>query len=248
MKNLRFATLLLSIAVSATGMSACAPVQTTKDIEYSHQHDGKLVYIDEEMRYAFSIPDFPADESEEYHEDFKVLHGWQEQRTEAQCFAAAGQEYASIQETYPAYKKFFDSLSYQDKEFLHRVYEDAHTINKIVKARFSRPRPFHTAATLEPCANIGRINGYAYPSGHATMAGTFEGMMLIIDPDNEKGIKDATQRAGMYRVLAGVHHPTDIRAGYKLGRDIFDTLKKNGNFMKKLNSLHEKYVKYKKAH
>lgn len=246
MKNLRFTALVLSAGLAAA-MSACAPLQP-KEIVYSHQHDGKLVYLSEDMRNAFSIPDFPADESEEYYQDFKVLHGWQEQRTEAQCFAAAGQEYASIQETYPSYKKFFDSLSYSDKEFLHRVYEDAHTINKIVKANFSRPRPFRTDAALEPCANIGRINGYAYPSGHATMAGTFEGMMFIIDPDNKKGIKDATQRAGMYRVLAGVHHPTDIKAGYDLGRDIFNALKKNDAFMKKLNSLHEKFVKYKKSH
>ena len=247
MKNISCANLhALAFVALAAVLTSCS-LTNVKNFEYSHNHDGKLFYISENLRNSFSIPDFPADDSDEYYQDFKVLKGWQEQRTEEQCFAANSQEYSSMQELFPAYREFFNSLSDSDKYFLYRVYEDAHTINITVKSKFTRPRPFRSDPSLEPCANIGRIKGYAYPSGHATMSGVFEKMMLVIDPDNEKGIKDAAQRAGMYRVLAGLHHPSDIKAGYALGADIYEALKKNSEFNKKLNSLHEKYVKFKSA-
>ena len=232
---------LFLIAVLAVFVSACskAPV-------YTHNHDGQLKYISEDMRNEFSIADFPADESEAYYRDFEVLRDWQKKRTKEQCLAADKQQFASIQELFPEYKDFFDSLSVSDKKFLYRIYEDAHTININVKAHFTRPRPFLSDPGLQPCENIGRIGGYAYPSGHATMAGTFEGVMLAIDPENAEGIKAAVRQAGLNRIIAGVHHPTDITAGDGLGHEIYKEFEKNPEFVQKLQALHEKFVKFKK--
>jgi len=233
--------ILFVITVFAVCASACAKVPI-----YTHKHDGQLKYISEDMRNAFSIEDFPADESEAYYNDFDVLRGWQKKRTKKQCLAADSQQFASIQELFPEYKAFFDSLSVSDKKFLYRVYEDAHTINVNVKAHFTRPRPFLSDPALQPCENIGRIGGYAYPSGHAAMAGTFEGIMLAIDPENAAGIKAAVRQAGLNRIIAGVHHPTDIAAGDGLGRKIYKEFEKNPEFMRKLQDLHKKFVKFKK--
>lgn len=231
---------LISLTIATLFASACAKAPV-----YSHKHDGQLKYISADMRNSFSISDFPADESEEYYNDFETLKEWQKKRTKEQCLAADRQHFASIQEIFPEYRDFFDSLSNSDKQFLYRVYEDAHTINVNVKRRFTRPRPFLSDPSLNPCENIGRIGGYAYPSGHATMAGTFEGVMLAIDPQNAAGIKAAVRQAGLNRVIAGVHHPTDISAGDGLGREIFKEFSKNQKFMMNLKNLQKKYEKFK---
>lgn len=214
-------------------------------IKYSHNHDGKLVYISENSRDKFSVPDFPAVDSEEYKNDFEILHEWQGKRNNKQCLEADSQQYASLQEFFPEYSEFFSSLSNKDKKFIYRVYEDAQTININVKSKYSRPRPFNSDSTLQPCENIGRICGYAYPSGHATMAGLFEKFMIQIDPENNEKIHNTVIQAGLNRVIAGVHHPSDIKTGMALGEDIFNEMRKNPKFKKKLVDLHVKFLKFK---
>ena len=70
--------------------------------------------------------------------------------------------------------------------------------------------------------------------------------MLAIDPENAEGIKAAVRQAGLNRIIAGVHHPTDITAGDGLGHEIYKEFEKNPEFVQKLQGLHEKFVKFKK--
>lgn len=194
----------------------------------------------------FAIDDFPATGSTGHKKDFEELHLWQDKRTQEECHAAYGQRHAKIQEFYPEYNNFFDSLGKEDWNFLHGTVYEASAVIGHLKDHYSRPRPFNADSSLEPCEGIGRLEDYSYPSGHAALAGLYEGIMIAIDPDNADKIKEYAWQACVNRVIAGVHHPSDIMAGYALGQNIFNEFAKNKDFAGMLEKLHKDYVRQKK--
>jgi len=194
----------------------------------------------------FKTTDFPAIGSEEHKQDFTKLHVWQNKRTEEQCHAAYGQRHAKIQEFYPEYTFFFDDLSNKDLVFIYGIVQETNKIIELKKNHYARPRPFNADLTLEPCPEIGRIGDYAYPSGHSVLAGMFEGIMIAIDPENSDKIKEHAWQACVNRVIAGVHHPSDIQAGYALGHEIFKEFAKNKDFTDRLEKLHKRYIRQSK--
>jgi undecaprenyl-diphosphatase len=89
---------------------------------------------------------------------------------------------------------------------------------KVIKYIVHRPRP--TTMTIPE-------TGYSFPSGHATMAIIFFGMLIYLFKDE---IKDKIKRnyfiamnvffilwIGFSRLYFNVHYPTDILGGYTLG-------------------------------
>ena len=194
----------------------------------------------------FMIADFPAKGSDGHKKDFAELHLWQDKRTQEECHAAYKQRYARIQEFYPEYKGFFDSLGKEDLNFIYGTIHEASKVIGHLKNHYTRPRPFNADLSLEPCEGIGRLEDYAYPSGHAVLAGLYEGIITAIDPDNADKIKQSAWQACVNRVIAGVHHPSDIMAGYALGHDIFKEFEKNKDFTDRLEKLHKDYVRQKK--
>jgi len=243
MKNRPAYKLLAFLIIAFAFLAGCQPAY----VKYrgTHHHDGKLVYINPGSLASFSVPEYPAAGTAEYSRDLDALHLWQNKRSAGQCAAAESQQFAYISEFFPEYKDFFDSLPGTDKEFLYRIYEDAHTVNSRVKAGYKRPRPFLEDPTLRPCPEVGEIPGYAYPSGHATMAAVFTRLMLAVDPGNAENIRKEGFQAGLNRIIAGVHHPTDIEAGTFLGEAVFDEFMKDGKFSGGVDRLRAEFLKYK---
>ena len=84
------------------------------------------------------------------------------------------------------------------------------------KNYYKRPRPFDYAdETVDPC--IEKATGYAYPSGHATSARLYARLLGKMYPERAEAFLKRGDEAALFRVLGGVHHPTDIEAGKKLG-------------------------------
>jgi|GEM_PF-396598 len=230
------------ILASALLLSACAGTLNGKASER------KDIFISSADAASVSVPAYPKEDSAVYAGDLETLHRLQSARTEEQCAAAGFQARAEIWQFFPDYKPYFDSLSEKSRIFLNEAYKEAYAINRREKNRYKRPRPFLADPAIEPCPNIGRIKGYSYPSGHATMAAFFTRLMLEIDPDNSDFIRSQGFQAGLNREIAGVHYPSDVEMGTQLGEAIFDRFLSDKDFAKGLKRLKKEFKKYVSAH
>jgi acid phosphatase (class A) len=100
------------------------------------------------------------------------------------------------------------------------------------KKFYARPRPFVVNSEVRPC--VKREESFSYPSGHATHAMVLALVLSEIFPDERESLIDEAKSVGMDRVRGGVHYPTDIEAGEKLARAIFDRMRQSDAFKDQL--------------
>lgn len=106
------------------------------------------------------------------------------------------------------------------------------------KKRFRRARPYD----LDPSLNISISPPPhpSYPSGHASQSWALAILLSRLDPEREKIWFDAANIIGRNRELAGVHYPSDTRAGQNLAEQIMPALFANPEFSEKLKLAKEK--------
>ena len=123
-------------------------------------------------------------------------------------------------------KPFFDYLKENkleiDEDYIHAVNKDVNTIVHHAKFKFNRPRPAQVSE-IKPTPNEG---GYspAYPSGHATQATVIAGILSKIYPEHSEDFNKIASKIGVNRIRAGLHYPSDNRAGQALGMEILEDM------------------------
>lgn len=182
-----------------------------------------------------SFPAPPVAGSPEFQNDFAVLHAWQARRTEGQCAAAQAEGIPTYENMVGAASPFPVPLKGEPKVFFAAVAGDAGAAVYILKSRFSRPRPPLTDPTLKPCISLPK--GKAYPSGHATVARLYALVLAELVPARRAEFLAIGERSGLYRVIGGVHHPSDIAAGRRLADSLLVELKRNPAFNAELARL-----------
>src|SRR4029077_8678561 len=60
----------------------------------------------------------------------------------------------------------------------------------------------------------------SYPSEHATVAGAASTVLAYLFPDKADDFKARAEEAAQVRVQAGLHYPSDVKAGLELGRAV----------------------------
>lgn len=95
------------------------------------------------------------------------------------------------------------------------VYAEAGANIYLAKRIYKRPRPYLTRTELTPC--IDKESSYAYPSGHTALARLFARLLSRIYPERTAAFLERADEIAENRVLGGVHHPTDLISGKKLG-------------------------------
>lgn len=159
---------------------------------------------------------YPALGTEASHRDFDVLLQLQNTRTPEQCELAAKEEDVSLERMFagatgPLTKKEMRIVLPQVIGGFAEVGANIY----IAKKLFKRPRPYLTSTVLTPC--IDREGSYAYPSGHTATAWYFAHKLSRIFPARKLALLKRAEEISWNRVIGGVHHPTDIEAGKKLG-------------------------------
>ena len=169
------------------------------------------------------VGDYPAPGSAQEAYDFQVLLEYQNTRTQAECDEAAA-------EKSPTLKSMFGSLL--TKKEMRRVwpyfieaYATVGLNSAISKKLFDRPRPFNANPEIVPCIPL--ATSKAYPSGHTMIARVFARMLSDFYPDRENEFMQRADDVALNRIIGGVHHPSDIVAGKKLGDAIYESLIKN---------------------
>jgi acid phosphatase (class A) len=97
------------------------------------------------------------------------------------------------------------------KDFLEPV--DAVTSG--IKLRYRRPRPFISHASIKPC--LPREQGFSFPSGHSTWFRVAAELLADLVPERRARLLAVGSHGGNSRVLCGVHYPSDVEAGQRLG-------------------------------
>ena len=225
MKNIR----LLPVIVLALGLAACSSTGA------AHRHDGSAVYLDRSRLEELAFPPAPAAGSQVDQADMAAMHDWQAKRTPAQCAEALAEGDAYFDEFFGGLKPFSAPLPKESLDFLVRVREDISTAVSIFKDRNARQRPYVRDASLSPC--LGRVPGLSYPSGHATISRVYALMLSELAPQRRAAFMARGDEAALYRVIGGVHHPSDIEAGKQLGDTLFARFMENPAFLAGMNKL-----------
>jgi membrane-associated phospholipid phosphatase len=95
------------------------------------------------------------------------------------------------------------------------VARELKAITDPLKKQFARPRPYDADPQVKPA--IDREPSFSYPSGHATRGLAFALILAELVPAQRDAILEAGFQVGVDRVIGGVHYPTDIEAGQRLG-------------------------------
>ena len=159
---------------------------------------------------------YPASGSEAEARDFEILRHFQQTRSEEDCALAEKQEKATLQNLFvsnngPLTKK--EALLVTPR--ILKAYAEAGINIYLAKSIFKRPRPYIYNNEIKPCIKLEK--SYAYPSGHTAVGRVFARALSKIYPERAEAFMERANEVAMNRILGGVHHPSDIVAGKKLG-------------------------------
>lgn len=109
------------------------------------------------------------------------------------------------------------------------------------KKHYSRPRPSEIDPTLKTA--IDNPPHPAYPSGHAGQTYINALVLAEFDPENADVYKQFAIDVAHRREIAGVHYPSDSKAGRKLAVDVLAKLRAIPIFEKKFQDAKLSYIK-----
>ena len=181
----------------------------------------------------FPIATPPAPGSRESAQDYEQLLKLQAERKPEQCSTAAAQAEHDFQSLFGASSILSKAEADAVAPFVNAASKFLSKVSRYHKKKFGRPRPYNVDARVQPC--IEKPSGAtAYPSTHAA-AGVFDACILgRLFPDRVNILASHGRGAGDLRVIAGVHHPSDVVAGQELGARICARLLKEGDFLAEL--------------
>lgn len=122
--------------------------------------------------------------------------------------------------------------------FFSRLIGDANTIIVGLKNHYKRVRPFQ-AHPGKVSIYVPTEEGYSYPSGHSTRSRLFAMLLTELAPSRKREISLCAQRIATDRILAGEHYMTDLEAGRKLGKLIYQSLMRDPGFRASLEAVRQ---------
>jgi len=84
-----------------------------------------------------------------------------------------------------------------------------------IKDIHKRPRPYSADASIQPC--LPRESGWSFPSGHSTFYRAAAELLVDLLPERRQRLLAVGLSGGSSRTLCGVHYPSDVEAGQRLG-------------------------------
>lgn len=115
------------------------------------------------------------------------------------------------------------------KDFFRRVVATSRAVVLPAKQHWNRTRPFVVDQTLKPA--IKRPESGSWPSRHATTGILFGLVLADMIPEKRAEIMARAHEFASNRVLAGVHYPSDVAAGEKAARAIYEALCQQPDFL-----------------
>lgn len=185
---------------------------------------------------SIALPASPTNTSRITKKDLAMLHEYQEERTEKNI--------EEIKRENNIYDAFFGSETFGQLvneterpltfELMKKVIElESPQIMKQKKI-YNRVRPSYLDPTLKPVIDI--PDHPAYPSGHSTQAHLRALVLSELDPKNRNRYEQAAKRIAHNREIAGLHYPSDSKAGAILAAQLFKKLMSTPDFSTRLEA------------
>jgi acid phosphatase (class A) len=169
-----------------------------------------------EPDWAALLGPFPAAGSREAERDLAIMLWLQKTRTTAEVARANAEIALGVGWFQDVLGKDFDPATHpRTLTLLNQAAHDCEQVISPLKNRFRRPRPYLTTPELTPA--IHRETSFSYPSGHSTLAILSSLLLAELDPRHRDAILERGRLIGNDRSLGGVHWPSDVEAGQKLG-------------------------------
>ena len=121
------------------------------------------------------------------------------------------------------------------------VSADAKAIIGAAKSRWKRSRPWVVDNRIQPC--IEKPTSFSYPSDRAAQSRVWAMVLCELFPTSKDALIAKAERISQDRVLSGVHFPSDIEAGKKLGQAIADRITQSPVFKADLTAARAEITK-----
>lgn len=176
----------------------------------------------------------PAVGSLAYQADFTKLHELQDARTSEDCGLAWRQLFPDFASFYQnAESPLTEAERAKVEELSSKLISYVLDVSGYYKEKYMRPRPYKTDPEIRPC--IVRPGGSkSYPSSHASVATATACVFAKVFPAKADILRAYGKRLGDLRMNVGVHHPSDVAAGQKLGQAVCDRLLNEADFVAEL--------------
>jgi acid phosphatase (class A) len=158
----------------------------------------------------------PRAGSPEADADRAVVLWAQRTRTPAEVARAAAEEELTLEDFAEVLGAGFDPVRHPRTEaLLARAAEASRPCVAAAKVASARPRPYAADPAVTPA--VARERTFSYPSGHATRGALFAAILAELAPGRREALLRRGAQIGEDRVVAGVHYPSDVDAGQRLG-------------------------------
>ncbi len=212
----------------ANGVVASAPTF----VHHPTPTEPKFVRPDFYATVKQKLDPMPKKGSARQKRDERELASLQKSRTPAQCDQARSEVTLSLTGFFGTPHGPLPVAETQKLEpFFAQLRNDGDYFIQKLKVDYPRPRPFNYLP-LDPC--VPREVTGAYPSGHAMLSELFALVLTDLYPKQKKALAARSRRIAHHRVLAGMHHPSDIEAGRKLAGLVYAEMKKSPEYRKAL--------------
>ncbi len=167
------------------------------------------------------IPAAPAMNSLTTTADIETVYAMQQRRTPEQIALARYFVQDTVFQYDEAIAPWFTAANLPiTAEFFAQIEADRYAISSQGKRAWNRPRPPLFDSRIHPVVPLPKSG--AYPSGHATQAFVWAGLLAEIFPENRDAIRARAHLVAWSRVIGGVHYPTDIFSGRDLGDQLVE--------------------------
>ncbi len=186
------------------------------------------------------LPGPPAAGSTEAREELFLMRVMQQHRTQEDVDRCTSEVELSLDSFSSVFGPWCtaDNLPKLDKLF-KSLAKDSKPFSNAAKDHFKRPRP--AREDWDICVPIKNETTFAYPSGHSTRGTMYALVLAEIAPAHRDAILERGREIGWDRVVAGLHHPTDIYAGRVLGQALAESLLANPKFRDELVQLKKEF-------
>jgi len=122
--------------------------------------------------------------------------------------------------------------------FFQKVSTETGAIVSGLKNHYKRVRPF-AAHPDKVSLYVRNEPGYSYPSGHTTRSRLYAFLLGELDPAKRSEFNRCAEQIAFDRIIAGEHYQTDLEAGRKLGKMLYESFHKDPDFRRDFAALRQ---------
>ena len=160
---------------------------------------------------------YPQPGSRQAQDEAAILLWLQDTRTRADLARVEAENHPDLGSFLDAVGSSWAASAYPaTKALLKQAKEAMKPVVASLKAGFARPRPHSTDPALAPA--LPDDGSFSFPSKHATEGTLFAAILVQLDPYDQIALAEQGKLIGDDRAMAGLHWPSDVEAGQRLGQ------------------------------